>query len=449
MRGVSEPRRWLRAQLPPPLDLRLSDIRSHQSSVEEEAAAQTGTAGFARRFTVWSLAATTACLPLYVVRWHYGPLPTTLLETLILITVAGYVATLWTEKRRPSRTPYDIPIALWLVAGVLGIIAAPDHIKALGIYRAYFLEGVAIFYVAVDLLRTREDLRKLLSVAAAGASIMAVGQIVSFVYVAAHHQLQLGDAPAFLNMTPNADAMYLEPPLAFSIGFVVFPWGKRERLVASVVLTLVLVAMILTLSRAGYLAMAVLAAALVLSLQSRRLRWWVVAGLAVVALVVLEVPFVNQRIVTISSSAGLRSSIYGQALRMLSERPILGAGIDGFPVRVAPFRPGTQSIELYPHDVWLTTWSEVGLLGVIVFGVIFFGLLWRGARALPRTNDLFRPILWGCVGALVLYSVHGLFDSPYWKNDLSVEFWIIAALEVVAIRGALGEAAGLRRPAGP
>jgi len=414
----------------------LSKIREDQSSVEQDAVQQKGSAGFARRFTIWSLAVTAACLPLYVVRWHYGPLPTTLLETLILITVAGYAITLWTEKRRPSRTPYDIPIALWLVAGVLGIIAAPDHVKGLGIYRAYFLEAVAMFYIAVDLLRTRGDLRKLLSIAAVGASIMAVGQIVSFVYVAAHHQLQLGDAPAFLNMTPNADAMYFEPPLAFAIGFVAFPWGKRERLVASVVLGLVFVAMILTLSRAGYLALAALAIVLVLRLPSRRLRGWVIAGLAVIALIVLEVPFINQRIFTINSSAGLRTSIYGQALHMLSERPIFGAGIDGFPIRVAPFRPGTQSIELYPHDIWLTTWSEVGLLGLIVLAVIFFGLLWRGVRALPVTNDLFRPILWGSAGTLILYTVHGLFDSPYWKNDLSVEFWLLAALEVVAIRGA-------------
>jgi hypothetical protein len=29
-----------------------------------------------------------------------------------------------------------------------------------------------------------------------------------------------------------------------------------------------------------------------------------------------------------------------------------------------------------------------------------------------------------------------MFDSPYWKNDLSVEFWIVAALQVIAIRGA-------------
>ena len=49
--------------------------------------------GLARRFTIWSLATTAACLPLYVVRWHIGPLPTTLLENLIGITVVGYAAT--------------------------------------------------------------------------------------------------------------------------------------------------------------------------------------------------------------------------------------------------------------------------------------------------------------------------------------------------------------------
>jgi len=416
-------------------DLKLSVIRAHRSSVEEEAAPETGTAGLARRFTIWSLAVTAACLPLYVVRWHYGPLPTTLLETLILITVAAYAVTLWTEKRWPSRTPYDIPIALWLIAGVLGIVAAPDHVKALGIYRAYFLEAVAIFYVAVDMLRTRDDMRKLLPLAAASAAIYSVGQIVSFVYVAAHHQLQLGDAPAFLNMTPNADAMYLEPPLAFAIGFVLFPWSKRMRLIASGLLALILLAMLLTLSRAGYLAMAVLAVVLVLSLSNRRARIWTVAALALVGLIVLEVPFINQRIATIGSSAGLRTSLYGQALHVIALNPILGAGIDGFPIRVAPFRPGTQAIELYPHDVWLTTWSEVGLLGVIVLAVIVFTLLWRGARALSETNDAYRPILWGCVGALILFVMHGFFDSPYWKNDFSVEFWLVAALEVAAIRG--------------
>jgi O-antigen ligase len=392
-----------------------------------------------RRVAIMSLAVTTAALPLYVVRFRVGPLPTTLLEVLIVLTVAFYGAVLYTERRLPrARTPYDIPIALLLVAGILGIAVAPDHVKALGIYRAYFIEAIAMFYVAVDLLRTRRDVDTVLLGGAAGASVMAIGQIVSFVYVLAHHQLKLGDAPAFLNTTPNAVAMYLEPPLAFAVAFAMFPSRTRERTVALIVLGLALVADVLTLSRASYLSLCVLAAVLVLSLQSGRRRLRLVGALVLLAAVVVEIPFINQRLVTLGASVYLRSSIYNQALRMLAQRPIFGAGIDGFPIRVAPFRPVTQYVQLYPHDLWLTTWSELGLLGLIALAVIFFGLLVRGVRALPQASGSYRPLLWGAVGALVLYTVHGFVDSPYWKNDLSVEFWLLAALCVVAVRSTRG-----------
>jgi O-antigen ligase len=380
---------------------------------------------------------TAACLPLYVVRYRIGPLPTTLLENLIWVTIAAYLLSLWSERRLPAaRTPYDIPILLLLVAGVIGIIVSPDHTRALGIYRAYFVEAILIFYVAVDLVRTKDELRTVLLVAAAGALVMAGGQTVLFMATLARHSVQIDDAPSFLNTSANAVALFLEPPLAFAAGFALFPTTSKERWLGVASLSLLLVAMVLTLSRAAYAALAVLAVVLVLSVPSRRLRLGVVGALALVLLVVLELPFINERLGTLNHSVELRLSIYNQAVSMLKQRPILGAGISGFPIRVAPFRPEGQEIELYPHDLWLTTWSELGLLGVIAFAAIFFGLLWRGWRALPRAEDIYKPVIWGSVGALLLYLVHGLFDSPYWKNDLSVEFWLIAALQVIAIRGA-------------
>jgi O-antigen ligase len=428
-------------------DLKLSSIGASEIQTQARADGNAMTSNLPRRLAVWSLAVTAACLPLYVVRWRVGPVPSTLLEALIAVTVAAYLVTLWAEKRLPAaRTAYDIPIALLLVAGIVGIVVAPDHVRAVGIYRAYFVEAIAIFYIAVDLLRTREDLTRVLTIAAAGSCVMAIGQIFLFVQALAQNQLQLGDAPAFLNTTPNAVAMYLEPPLAFAVAFSLFPSRPRERVVAGGVLALVLVAIVLTLSRASYLAMAVLAVVLVLSFRSPRWRLRAIGLLALLGLLLVEVPFINQRIASLGHSAGLRSSIYGQALRMLSERPLQGAGISGFPIRVAPFRPPTQVIELYPHDLWLTTWSELGLLGLIALAVIAFGLLWRGARALPMASDIFRPVLWGAVGALVLLLVHGLFDSPYWKNDLSVEFWLLAALQVIAVRAARGLEGGSRGP---
>src|SRR5690349_10422129 len=91
--------------------------------------------------------------PLYVVRWSIGPVPTTLLENLVWITLALYLFALLRDRRlAPGRTPFDIPIALLLVAGIIGIFVAPDHRGALGIFRAYLVEPIAIFYVAIAVL---------------------------------------------------------------------------------------------------------------------------------------------------------------------------------------------------------------------------------------------------------------------------------------------------------
>jgi O-antigen ligase len=243
--------------------------------------------------------------------------------------------------------------------------------------------------------------------------------------------------------------MYLEPPLAFALAFTVFPSRPRERWLALGVLVVVFVAIVLTLSRASYLAMTVLAVVLVLSLQQPKWRLRAVGVISVLGLVVLEIPFVNERLLGLARSVTNRTSLYHQAFEVLSQRPLQGAGISGFATRVEPFRPKNQPIHIYPHDVWLTTWSELGLLGLLSFAVIFFGLLWTGFRALSKAADIHRPLLWGAVGALVLYAVHGLFDSPYWKNDLSVEFWLIAALQVVAVRGAGGATDSARTVSGP
>src|SRR5690348_2159630 len=387
-----------------------------------------------RRIAIFWFGLTAACAPLYVVRWHYGPLPTTLLETLILISVVLYALTLWSERAWPERTPLDIPIAVLLVAGVVSVFDAPSITSALGTYRAYFIEAIACYYVGVGLLRNRADVTAFLLIAGAGACVFSAGQVISFLQALATHTLNLSAAPSFLNTSANDDAMYLEAPFAFALAFALFAPRLKERIVGAAMFAIVAVGLLVSFSRASYLAVAVLAFVLVMSAQTPRHRLWAVGGLAVLGLIVLEIPFVNQRFQTLANSVANRDALYREAVEMLSQRPILGAGLDGFAVRVAPFRPPGAIVHIYPHDVWLTTWSEIGLAGVVVFALIVIALIVRGARNLGSARDLSRPLLWGSVGALVLFVVHGLFDSPYWKNDLSVEFWVVDALQVVAIR---------------
>ncbi len=380
---------------------------------------------------------TAACLPLYVVRFKYGPISTTLLEGLVLATVAVYLVARWREHSlRFNRTPHDVPIALLLVAGAIAVFVPADRWHALGLYRAFFLEPIAMFYVAVDLLRRPAETRWVLLGLGVGSSIFAVMNIVAFAVAYAEGTIVLGSPPTVLYTSSPEVAMFLEPPLALAAGFVLFSSDRKDRLLAIAWMAFLLPALALTLSRGAYFAIAVLVAVAVIS---NRRRLWMAAGVAAAAVVavvlLLQVPLVQRRFAgqfDLGNSKGTirgRLSIFTDTLSGLRDHPIFGVGLGGYHYLFRGKIP-----EIYPHDLWLTFWVEVGLLGLIAFAAIYFGLLYRGWRAMPHVQGFYRPLLWGALGALILWGVHGLVDSPYWKNDMSLEFWIIAAFEVVAIR---------------
>ncbi len=396
------------------------------------------------RLTRWSLTLTTAAMPLYVVRWHVGPLPTTLLENLVLLTVLLYLITVWRYRAPlPKRTPYDIPILVFLLAGVIGIFVAPDHRAALGIYRAFVLEPIAVFYVAIAVLRLAADLKPLLIAGAVSASMFSLAVIVVFAIALVGGHLNPSSAPGVFGINPNAVALYLEPIAAVAAGFTLFAASRKSRWIAVGVLAFVLPALACTLSRGALLAGAVLALVAVLSVRDLRLRLGLLGGAIVTGLALSRVPFVAARLAhqldPHHSTFGLREAIWSVTLRMLRDHPLFGAGISGYQTVMKHYRTPNLHPEPYAHNIFLTTWSELGLIGLAAFGVILFGLLWRAARSFASAPDLYRPLTWGMFGAWVVFIAHGLVDSPYWKNDLSLEFWILAALEVVAIAAARAE----------
>lgn len=387
----------------------------------------------------WSLCITIAALPLYTVRWHYGPLPTTLLETLTLITVALYVIGRWRGgMRRPLGTPYDLAVIALLVAGAVAVLVASDHRGALGLYRAYFLEPVALFYVAIDLLRRREHLQQLVVAFAAGSSAFAVMNLVVFYRALIANAVYVGQAPNALYGDANYVAMYLEPPFAIAAGLVILGRTARWRMLGAAWLLIVGAALVVTFSKGSYLAVCVLALVVVITVPRWRIP--VLAGGLAAMIAVTQVPLMMARLATVSSSLNGRQELVSATLGMIRDHPIFGLGLGGYSFQFRGVTP-----EVYPHDMWLTFWVEIGVLGVAAFAYVFAALLWRGWRAWPATTGFERALLWGVLGSLVLWFVHGFVDSPYWKNDFSVEFWILAALQLVILR-AVTSAAHAPRP---
>jgi O-antigen ligase len=415
---------------------RAIDHTSLQSKPEIDPQPIDGPVAPASRFVRYStlmLGLTAACLPLYVIRWKYGPISTTLLEVLVVLTIALYLVGRRQEGTlRFNRTPYDIPILLLLLAGAIAVFVPPDRWHALGLYRAYFLEPIAIFYISVDLLRRPGEVRGVLLGFGVGTSIFAALNVGAFVVSLAQGTFDLGRPPSALYTSGPEVAMYLEPPLALAAGFVMFANQARDRLMALVWMAFLVPALTLTFSRGAYLAILVLA---LVAIASSRVRVPLAVAIVVVVVVLLQVPLVQRKFAgqfnlgDSQTTIRGRLSIFTDTLTMLRDHPIFGTGLGGYHYL---FR-GTV-LEIYPHDVWLTFWVEVGLLGMVAFAVIFFGLLYRGWRAFRHSTGFHRALLWGVSGSFVLWGVHGLVDSPYWKNDMSIEFWILAALELVAIR---------------
>ena len=389
------------------------------------------------RLADWLLIAIAGALPLYVVRWHYGPVPTTLLETLIIVAVVVYViGRLAGGWRRPLATGYEIPILLLLVAGAVSVWVAKDHRSALGLYRAFFIEPVAVFYIAIDLLRRPEIVRRVVLALAVGSSLLAILNLVAVGKALATHSLNVGSAPNAVYGDANYVAMYLEPPVALAVAFVLLSEG-RLRQIGAVWLAVTGLALLLSFSKGAYLALGVLGFIAVLSL--RRWRWPLLAGLVVVAAAISQIPPIKERWSSAGNALLGRFEIFQATIVMIRDHPLFGVGLGGFNYRYRGW-----AAEPYPHNIWLAFWVELGLLGLIAFAVIFFALLWRGWRAWPRVTGIYRPALWGTLVGLLLWAVHGMADSPYWKNDMSVEFWLLAAIDVAAVASIAS--AGARAP---
>jgi len=140
------------------------------------------------------------------------------------------------------------PIVL-LVAGAISVLVASDHRVALGLYRAYFIEPVALFYVAADLLDREEHMQRLVLALAVGSSAFALINLEVFTRAVLAHDVHVGVAPNALYGNANYVAMYLEPPFALAAGLLLLGHGRRWKLVGAIWLAIVgaaLVAMMVT-----------------------------------------------------------------------------------------------------------------------------------------------------------------------------------------------------------
>ena len=382
-----------------------------------------------------------ALMPAYVIRPRVGPLPTTVLEIALLATIAAFlVESALARSFSVPRTGFEPAMGLFLLAGVFAIFASPDRYHAAGLFRAYLLEPVLFFLLLTSVISSRRRVVAILGGLAAGGLVVAVLNLAAFSHAALSHQSDLAVyPPVAIYTSANDTALFLVPLLAVGAAVALFADARRLQFGAALFSAAALLAILLSFSRGGYLALIALLIGLTVA-HRRRLR--LLLGGAIAIAIALLVPPVRTRIAH-ELTLGPHNSIPGRlglweaTLRMLHDHPIFGAGLSGFAQVMAPYHPPAQPAccpLIYPHTILLNFWAVLGLLGLAGFAwltVLGFRQALSGAR---RGTGLLRAVPLGVCLALVAIVVHGLVDVPFFKNDLSLQYFALLGLQWTARR---------------
>jgi O-antigen ligase len=381
----------------------------------------------AQQTATWMIWALPLALPLYLVRFHIGPLPSTLLEVYLLVlfvaATMGFGIGSW-KKGWKAMGEWKWPVGLWSIATLAAVFWSPSIVTGLGLWRAYVLEPVLVFVLLfglqdiVDRKRVEQAMRLVITI----VGFWAIYQFVTGQGIPSPWNVSIAEGRRATGPFPypNALALFVVPFGAYL--FSRWIEAKREWwLLAS--WAMAGLSALLAKSDGGMLALAAATwFALVLRKETRRLAivLAVVGVVFITAIAPLRGAFIEQA--TFSGWSGrVRTWTWTETWNMLKDRPILGAGFGGYPTVFKPYHEKTFiEIFQYPHTIVFNVWSEAGLVGLFAFGWIV--VTWVRRR-----------VSWIAMAPLVAILIHGLVDVPYFKNDLAIAFWLLAFLTTVSL----------------
>ncbi len=370
--------------------------------------------------------------------------PTTLLEVLVLATIALNFWQFWQDGLPWVRlkTQFDIFILLFLISACVATILSVDTVGGFGILRAYFIEPILLFYSLIYTGRRFGFWFIIYSLigSAVWLSVLGVLQQITGSFSLAPNEILQGRISGVYN-SANALALYVGPVALLSLSIFL---RKRQRLQLPFLVLFGILALVIfwTKSRGGLVALSGSSLLLFLTFLSTKMkaisRIWLVLPVLFVLLAGLfyyqvyltynSMPTVLNQTTVPGDTLQIRYFIWLGTISLLKEHPVFGAGLNGFKILYGQkyHLPQYDEQFQYPHNLVLTLWSELGILGLFTFLLLIvncFSLLFR--KVLSSSEYILGV---GTLAMLSFWMIHGLVDVPYFKNDLSIEFWIIVVL---------------------
>jgi len=393
----------------------------------------------AKRQPTFALCFIYATLPVYLIRFSLAGIPITLLEIMIIAITLATTPLIFNQRKKLLEQKIILIALAVLAVATVSMILSPELIKALGIWKAYFIEPFALLLVTLVLIDTPAKLNKLIKALGLGALAICLFGFWQWTN-------SFGVPPAFLHRDgtvdrlvsffgyPNAVGLYLAPIIMlysawlFDKTTIKLWWYKALVIISS------FIAIVMAESEGAMLSVIGLLVVLALWYQRTRLITIIslIAGLAIVILTPIKA-YLMTKLTLGDYSGSIRLLIWQETWAMIKDHPIVGAGLAGYQTMIVPYHAKTFEIFLYPHNIVLNFWSELGIVGLAVMLLLIGYHLYQTGRLVWRgTGPTWLYLAAGLMMAQML--IHGLVDAPYFKNDLAIIFWLAIALPVIGMK---------------
>jgi O-antigen ligase len=372
----------------------------------------------------------------------------------MLIGIAGNVCL----RRRTLFPEFGLKGPLFLLLGIMAVSLtySPNQPEAtIGFVRTLFL--VVFLYgtqVMIDSRRAVAMVVVSMALALIAGSVLGVVQIYSEkFYLPASFVIAVGaNAPRATGTfhNPNTFGTFLMCGVVFLGGIMLhYRLARWQRLLMFVPLSMGLTGLVVTFSRANWLA-GLVGVAVLLAL-ARKLRYlFYLAGIGLLGIVAIKefVPFAEhifQRFLSIFAfveefgvvgreSASARVYFVVAGLKMFLDHPLLGAGWRAFPVLFDQYRP-VDFPNWVPtkesHTLAANILAELGLVGFCAAAWIVWRTLERGFRGLKEVHEPFlRAVLISLLAVFIAFQVSLSFTADFSNNFL----WFFTGMLFAVLR---------------
>jgi putative inorganic carbon (HCO3(-)) transporter len=248
---------------------------------------------------------------------------------------------------------------------------------------------------------------------------------------------------------PNLLAAYLLSAIALSVA-AFFVWRRLlPKALAVLMIVVNTFCLYFTDSRGGWLALLALIFAFLLLLRV----WWhdylprfwqvwllpivfgILVGLGVVAFV--EVEPLRLRVLSMvagreDSSNNFRLNVWAGVMDMIRDRALIGIGPGNEAFnQIYPLYQRPKYTALSAYSVYLELMVETGMVGFAAFMWLIFVTLTQGVKQLVRLRQIKdREGFWliAAMSAIAGFLVNGLFDTVWYRPQISTLWWLMVAI---------------------